>query len=156
AFARFEREVQAVERGVALLEDVHYAQALQVVLKAAVRPHAGVQRILPGVAEWGVAEVVGERDRFGQILVEIQSARDRTRELRHLQAVGQAGAEKVPLVVDEYLGLVFEAAEGGGVDDAIAIALVFAPAARRGLAVAAPARVLGARRVRGEFALRHA
>ena len=58
AFARFEHQVQTIERAVALLERIDYAQALQVVLEAAVLFHAFVERVLPGVAERRVAEVV--------------------------------------------------------------------------------------------------
>jgi len=43
----------------------------------------------------------------------------------------QAGAEQIALVIHEYLGLVFEAAERAGMDDAVAVALEFAAAARR-------------------------
>ena len=37
--------------------------------------------------------------------------------------MGQAGAEIIALVVDEYLCLVFQAAEGGGVQDPVTVAL---------------------------------
>ena len=63
--------------GVALLELVDDAQRLQVVLEAAVLAHAVVQRVLAGVAERRVAEVVREADRLGQRLVQAQRARDR-------------------------------------------------------------------------------
>ncbi len=77
AFARFEAQVQAVEARQPLLELVHHAQALQVVLEAVVRAHALVQRILPSVAEGRVAEVVRERDRLAQVFVERERARRR-------------------------------------------------------------------------------
>jgi hypothetical protein len=44
-------EVEAVELGVALLEQIDGAQGLQVVLEAAEILHAGVERLLAGVAE---------------------------------------------------------------------------------------------------------
>ena len=66
AFAALEGQVQAGELGVALLEFIHHAQRLQVVLEAAVFAHAFVQRILPGMAERRMAEVVREADGFGQ------------------------------------------------------------------------------------------
>ena len=155
ALARLEGEVQAVERGVALLEQVDDAQGLQVVLEAAVGLHAGVQRVLAGVAERRVAEVVGERDGLGQVLVEPQAARDRARDLRHFEAVGEPRAEEIAFVVDEDLRLVFEPPERRGMDDAVAVALVFAAAARRRLAMAPAAGALG-RAPRRARALRHA
>jgi hypothetical protein len=55
----------------------------------------------------------------------VQGARHRARDLRDLDAVRQAGAKQVAFVIDEDLGLVFEAAKGGGMDDAVAVALEF-------------------------------
>ena len=42
ALARFEGEIQAIERAVALFEDVDDAQALQIVFEAAVTSHASM------------------------------------------------------------------------------------------------------------------
>jgi hypothetical protein len=44
-------------------------------VEAAEPGHALVERVLARMAEWGVAEVVGERQRFGEVLVEPESAR---------------------------------------------------------------------------------
>ena len=60
ALPRFERQVDAVVIGVALFEVVHHPQTLQVVFEPAMGLHAPVQRILPGVPERGVAEVMGQ------------------------------------------------------------------------------------------------
>ena len=70
-----------------------------------------------------MAEVVGERQRLGQILVEAERAGDRAGDLRHFQRVRQARAEMVALVVDEDLRLVLQPAKGVGMDDAVAVAL---------------------------------
>ena len=94
---------------------------------------AGVERVLPRMPEGGVAEVVAKRDGFGKVVVELESARERTRDLRHLDRMGEAGAEMIALVIDEHLGLVGEAAEGGRMDDAVAVALEFGPRRRRRL-----------------------
>ena len=119
------REVEAVEVGVAALEFGDDAQRVAVVVEAAVGRHAGVERVLAGVAERRVAEVVAERDRLGEVVVEPQGPRERAGDLRHLDRVGEAGAEMVALVMDEHLRLVGEAAEGGRMDDAVAVALEF-------------------------------
>ena len=70
-----------------------------------------------------MAEVVGQRDGLRQVLVEIQRPGHRAGDLRHLDGMGQTGPVVVALVVDEDLGLVLQAPEGGGMDDAVAIAL---------------------------------
>jgi hypothetical protein len=59
AFERFPRQVEAVELGVAAFEPGQDAQGLVVVRKAAEISHFGVERLLPGMAERGVAEIVG-------------------------------------------------------------------------------------------------
>ena len=75
------------------------------------------------MAEGRVAEIMRERQRLGEILVETQFAGDRAGDLRHLDAVGEPGAVEIALVVDEDLGFVLELAEGAAVDDAVAVAL---------------------------------
>ena len=87
------------------------------------RRHLGVERLLAGMAERRVAEIVGQRQRLGEILVEAERAGDGARDLRHFEAVGQPGAVMVALVIDEDLGLVLQAAERGRMDDAVAVAL---------------------------------
>ena len=103
------------------------------------------------MAERAVAEVVRQRHRLRQVLVEGERARRGARDLRDLEGVGQAGAEVVALVVDEHLGLVLEAAERGAVDDPVAVALERAAqrALRLGMtAAAAPRRITGVGRQR--------
>ncbi len=131
AFARFKAEIQAVERAVVFFELVDDGEALQVVLEAAVIAHAFVQRILPGMAEWRMAEIVRERNRFDEILVQPQVARDRTGDLRDFEAMREPRAKQVALVIDEHLRLVFEPAKCGGMHDAITIALEFGARGRR-------------------------
>ena len=84
---------------------------------------AAAERALAGMAEGRVAQVVRQRQRLGQVLVEPQHAGDGAGDLRHLQAVGQPRAVVVALVEHEHLRLVGQAPEGGGVHDAVAVAL---------------------------------
>ncbi len=93
-------------------------------LEAPVVGHELVHHGLARVAEGGVAQVVGQGDGLGQVFVEPEDACDGAGYLGHLQGVGQSGPVVVALVVDEDLGLVLQAAEGGAVDDAVAVALV--------------------------------
>ena len=71
AFARFKGKIQAVKPAIVLLKLIDHAQTLQVMFKAAVRLHADVKCILPGMAERRVAEIVRERDGLGEVFVEI-------------------------------------------------------------------------------------
>jgi hypothetical protein len=63
-FAAFEREVEAAEFCVPLLQLIHHPQGLQVVLEAAVGTHAVIERVLACVAEGRMAEIVGEGNGF--------------------------------------------------------------------------------------------
>ena len=75
ALAHLEREIQAGELGVALLELVDDAQRLQVVLESAELAHAVVERVLAGVAERRVTQVVREADGLGERLVQARARR---------------------------------------------------------------------------------
>src|SRR6516164_6939339 len=118
AFERLPGEVQSVESGIALLERGHHAQRLRIVIEASAGGEAAIERALAGMAERGMAEVVGKRQRFRQILVEPERARERARDLRDLQRMGQTGAKMVAFVKDEDLGLVREPPEGGRIGGA--------------------------------------
>jgi hypothetical protein len=75
------------------------------------------------MAEGRMADIVGEAERFGQVLVEPERAGDGPPDLRDLQAVGQADAIMVAVGRDEDLGLVPEPPERDGMDDQVAVAL---------------------------------
>ena len=82
-----------------------------------------VERRLARVPERRVAEIVAERDRLGQVLVERQRAGDRARDLRHLERVRQPRPVVVALGREEHLRLVREPPKRLAVDDAVAVAL---------------------------------
>ena len=104
-------------------------------LEAAKILHAFVQRILAGVAEGRVAEVVRERDGLGQVLVQFQRPGDGATDLGDLDGMRQARAVEVALVVHEHLGLVLQAPKRRAVDDAVAVALVFGAVRRARLGI---------------------
>ena len=138
--ARVVREVQARVL-VAFLEDVHDAHGLVVVLERAdLRRELRVERerrlgaredavqdLLARVAERRVPEVVPERARLGEVLVQAEGARDRPRDLRDLERVREPRAVVVALERDEDLRLVLEPPERARVDDPVAVALVLGP-----------------------------
>ena len=123
ALARLVAEVESAETRVALFEQVDDAQRLAIVVEAAVVAHQAVERAFAGVTERRVTEVVRQRDRLGEILVEPQRPRDGARDLRAFERVREPVAVVIALVVHEDLRLVLEAAEGVRVEHAVAIAL---------------------------------
>ncbi len=98
AFERLPRQIQPVEIGVAVLEQRQNTDGLRVVLEAAVFLHRGVEPLLARVAERRMAEVVGERQRLGEVLVQLERARQAARELRDFQRMGEPRAVMVALV----------------------------------------------------------
>ena len=89
------------------------------------------QRLLAGVAERRVADVVGQGDRFGEVFVQVEGAGDRAGDLGDLQRVREAGDEVVADGGDEDLRLVLEAAERLAVEDAVAVTLELGADGRR-------------------------
>lgn len=81
-----------------------------------------------------MTEIMGQRQGFGEVLVQPELPGQRAGDLGHLQRMGQSGAVVVALVEHEHLGLVLQPAERGGMDHPVAI-----PAER----AAGPARRLG-------------
>ena len=122
-FQRFPAQIEAVEADVGRLQPRHQPDGVGVVVEAAGLRHRRLQRVLARMAERRVAEVVGEAQGLGQILVEAERAGNRPADLRDFQAVGQADPVMVAVGRDEHLRLVAKAAEGDRVDDPVAVAL---------------------------------
>ena len=119
---------------------------------------AFVECPLTGMAERGMAEVMGQRQRLGEVLVEPELPGQRAGDLRHFQRVGQPGAVMIAFVEHEYLGFVLQAAKSGGMDHAVAIAPEWAAALARRLGkqpAAAAVGVAGIDRARSSHSDRH-
>src|SRR5690348_4630939 len=100
------------------------AQGVEVMVEAkAVLAKRIIQRALSGVPEGRVADVVDQRERFGEVFIEAQRAGDGARDLRDLHRVRQAAAEVVGVAVREDLGLSGEATEGPRVEHTRPVAL---------------------------------
>src|SRR3546814_4478920 len=68
---------------------------MSVVVEPTFIHHRRLQRILAGVAEGWMADIVREAQRLGQILVEPERSRDRPPDLRDFEAVRQPDAKMV-------------------------------------------------------------
>ena len=135
AVADLPREIQALA---VVFQPVDDPQALLVVIEAA-RSQI-VEDALAGVTKRRVAEIVTERDRLGQLLVQTEDLRDRPRDLRDLQRVREPRAVVVALRRQKDLRLVRQASKRLGVDDAVAIALERSPQVIRTLVLGAAPR----------------
>ena len=144
-----------VEAAPVALESLHHAQGVLVVAEAtpAALAQQLVERLLAGVSEGRVAEVVSEPDRLDEILVQPQRAGDTPGDARRLQRVREPGAEMVSLRVDEDLRLQAQPAERLRVHDAVAVALEGRPQAAFLFRQVASAGLVRANRERGQPAL---
>jgi len=85
--------------------------------------HSSVKRLLSCVAEWRMADVVDQCQRFYKIDVQSQLRGNGAGDLRNFNGVGQAVAEVVGISAGENLGLRFQPAKSARMNDAVAVAL---------------------------------
>ncbi len=94
-----------------------------IVVESAGIDHALLKRILAAMAERRMAKVMGQAQRFGQVLVEAECTGHGPPDLRDFDRMGQTYAKMVAVGRNEHLGLVAQAAEGDRMDDPVAVAL---------------------------------
>src|ERR1700722_5559818 len=139
SLAHLEAQVESAKIRVTNLNPIDGAQALCVMIEAAVRCHQLVENFLAGVAEGGMPQIMRERDCLSQFFVEAERPRDRARDLRSLKRMRQPRAVVVALVIYENLSFVLEAPKRGRMNDAIAIARKHSAHRMLGFGKAAPA-----------------
>jgi len=137
ALADGEREIQAPVAGVALLKSLDDAEGMQVVVEAeAVALQALVESALAGVTERRMADVMHQREGFGEVDVQAERAGDLAADLRNLNGVSETTAEVVGGAAGEDLRFAGEAAKGTRLDDPVTVAFegraVFALRRREG------------------------
>ena len=64
-------------------------------LEAAVLPHAFGQHLLARMSEGRMPEIMRERDRLRQILIQRERPRDRAADRRHLESMRQARPQMI-------------------------------------------------------------
>jgi hypothetical protein len=89
--------------------------------------HAPIELLLARVCEGWMTDIVGERERLGEVLVQRQRNGNGTGDLRDFNGVGEPVAEMVGEALAKDLSLAFQTAECAGVNDAVAIALELSP-----------------------------
>ena len=132
AFADFPGKVEAGKAGIFLFEFLDDAQAVEIMLEAAVAFHQSREHGFALVAERRMAEVVRKRNGFGEVGVQPQCAGDVARDGGYFNRVGEPRAQVVAGAIEKHLRLVFQPAKGARVNDAVAVALIMrAPLGRR-------------------------
>lgn len=143
SLAHIPGEVEPASHGVFFFDDLDDPQALGVVVKPPMAPHQPVQLLLPGVAAGRMAEIVGQGDRLGQILVQPQRAGGGAADRGHLDRVREAGSVVVAGPVEKHLGFSIQPPEGRAVDDSRPVALDLGAKRMAGLPVGASGRAAG-------------
>ena len=125
------------------LEHRDHSQRVLVVpeAKAEALGQAFIERRFADMPERRVPEVVTKTDRLREILVQRESPGDRSRNLGHLERVGEPGAVMVACGQHEHLRLVLQAPEGLAMDDPVTITLKRRAQATVGLLHRSEARV---------------
>ena len=143
ALAHFERQIQAGEIQITLLEFLHNAQRVQVVIeRTSVWSHQRIQRAFARMTKRGMADIVHEPQRLRQLGVEAQRGGNRARYLGHFQCVGQTIAKMIRKTRGEYLRLGFQPAKSTRMDDAVAISRIFTAIGMWRLRITPPAGML--------------
>ena len=94
--ADFERQVEAGKTRVALFEALDDAQGVQVVIETfAETRHLAIQFLFAGMSEGRMADIVRQRQRFGEIFVQLQNGGQGAGNLRHFDGVGEPVAEMI-------------------------------------------------------------
>jgi hypothetical protein len=104
--------------------------------------HQAIQFGFTCVSEGRMAYVVGQGERFREISVKPKRCGDGAGDLRDLNSVRQAIPKVIGDGIGEDLGLVFKAAKGAGVNDAITVALEVVAIGVREFRIAAAAAAL--------------
>src|SRR5207237_8749856 len=81
---RFPGQVESVEFGIAMFQRCDDAQALRVMVESAIGFETPIQRTLAGVAERRMAEIVGTRQRFSEVIVAAELPGQRASDRRHV------------------------------------------------------------------------
>ena len=111
-------------RRVALLKVLDNAQRMQIVVESQPMAfQAFIQSALAGMAERRMADIVNQRQRLGQVLVQPQRLGDAARNLHHFNGVGQAAAKVVRRAAGKYLRLARQPAKRARLHNAFPVAL---------------------------------
>src|SRR5438128_1918903 len=111
-FTHTASEVQAAMSGLPLLKVLHDAKGMQVVVEAsAVITKAAIQRTLSRMTEGRMPDIVHQSEGFSKICVQPKRRRSGTRDLCHLDGMGQPTAKVIGRPAGEDLRLPGKASE---------------------------------------------
>ncbi len=122
-FECFPGQIQPVETSIPPLQPCDDAQSLRVVVKTTVFRHARLKSILSRVPEGRVSQIMGQRQSFGEVIIQTERTGQSAGDLADFNRMGQPGAVMIAFMRYENLGFMGETAEGGRVDDTVSVTL---------------------------------
>ena len=75
-FAGLEHQIQTVKRAITLLELFDDTKTLKIVFETTIRFHASIQRILSGMTERRMPQIVRQRNGLDQVFIQLQVTRE--------------------------------------------------------------------------------
>src|SRR6185503_6092457 len=119
-------------------------------VKAAEILHETCKRNFTGMPKGGVAQIVRETNGLHQIFVAAQSTRERSSNLSNFEGMREARPKVIAFVVDEDLGLIFEAPKTCCVKDSIPVPLKRCTVFRLVIQIGAAFRIPAAHAIRSK------
>ena len=115
----FPRQIQPLP---VLLQNLYYPDTLTEMGKS-VRIDL-IQRALTCMTEGSMSQIMSQRDRLYQILIQPESLCNRSRNLGYFQGMGKTVSVMISLRCQKYLGLIFQPPECLAVQNTIPVSLV--------------------------------
>src|SRR5450755_1312998 len=103
--------------------------------------HGAIQRLLTGMTERWMANVMNQRQSFHEINIQVELCGNSAGDLNHFNCMGEPVAEMVGITAGEDLGLCFQPPKCPGVNYAIAITLKIVAIGMRRLWMTSPAGI---------------
>ena len=135
--SHLEGKIQAGKPGIGVLEGLNDPQGEHVVFEALSEwPHHRIELGFSGMPEGRMADIVRQRQRFGQILVQAQHRGHRAGDLRDFDGMRETVAEMVGKAGGEDLGFILKPSKCPRVDYPVAVTPKFIAIGMRRLRIA--------------------
>jgi len=128
ALANAKRKIQPAMRCIALLEVFNDPQCVNVMVESATMTfESAVQSTLSSMPKWRMTDIMHQRQRLGEILMQPERSRSRTSDLRYLNGMREPTAEVVGSSTRKHLRLARKAPKRPCLHNALTIPLERSP-----------------------------
>src|SRR5215211_6342188 len=146
-FQNFVRQIQARKIRVCRFEQFENSQRLLVVVETTLALEALIEHIFARMAEWRMPNIMTQRERFNEILIELQRTGNGPCNRGNFERMCEPGPMVIAHVAREDLGFMTQPAKRCTVNDPIPITLVWPTIRMPGLRISPAGRMRAAHRV---------